>query len=93
MLTKEQWEWVEKSYKELSYKKSTLGMYIRYHRLMNHMTTREIEEKSGVTRAHIHHLELGKREPGAKVIYKICKVFNIDGNTLMKILEEDYETP
>lgn len=93
MLTEQQLEWAEKSCKEKLIKKTAFGMYIRYNRLMNHMTIREVAALTGVTGTHINNLELGRGNvPGLGTVYRLCKVFDIDGNTLMKMMEKDYET-
>jgi transcriptional regulator with XRE-family HTH domain len=92
MLTKEQRDWVKETYK-VKHNPTSLGMFLRYHRLMAPMTIAKVSLFSGLSTSYITNVEIGKRiTPSIKTMFKLCKAYKVDGNTLMKLLEEEYET-
>ena len=61
---------------------SRLGELIRFHRLLNNMTQKDLAEKCGLNESTIRNYELGNRCPDEETLLKIADALHINYYTL-----------
>lgn len=66
-----------------------LGRNLRYYRLKNNMTIKELSEKIGVTNMAISNYEHDKRTPDMKVLRQLADVLNVKVVDFMEIRDEN----
>lgn len=66
-----------------------LGKNLKYYRLKNNMTMKELAEKIGVTNMAISNYESGKRTPDMQILNKLAEVLNIKIMDFMSVRDEN----
>jgi transcriptional regulator with XRE-family HTH domain len=59
------------------------GQKLRALRQRDHLTTRQLAGKLGVSNAHISDLENGKTKPGADLVLRVAKCFAVSTDVLL----------
>lgn len=62
---------------------SLFGKRLKELRIQNKLTQEQLAQKSSLPRSSIAEWELGKREPGAKAIFKIALFFDVSADYLL----------
>lgn len=63
--------------------KERFAKNLKYLRVTNFMSQASLAELLGLERSTVAYWELGKTEPSLATIEKICKIFDVDYNTLL----------
>ena len=58
---------------------------LKYYRLKNNLTKKELASRVGVSAMSITHYENGDREPSIDTIKKLCIIFDITADELLEI--------
>lgn len=71
--------------------KQKFGKLIRENREKKKLSQEQLAEKCNVTDKSISNIELGKSDPKLSTVMRICKVLEIDVNSLVEFtfMEED----
>ena len=68
---------------------SRLGELIRFHRLLNNLTQKDLAEKCGLNESTIRNYELGNRCPDEETLLKIADALHINYYTLAEPTPEN----
>ena len=72
-----------------SNKTNRLGELIRFHRLLNNMTQKDLAEKCGLNESTIRNYELGNRCPDEETLLKVADALQINYYTLAEPTPEN----
>lgn len=65
-----------------------LGLILRNARLDKRMTMRELSERAGLKEVAIHQYETGKRKISVELLFKLCKILNLNVDDVQKELDQ-----
>ena len=65
-----------------------IGEVVRVTRIANDFTTKDLSEKSQVSKSYINEIEKGKKNPSDNILNKLSEGFNLDIEDLL--LLDDY---
>lgn len=68
-----------------------IGRNLKYYRLKNHMTSKALAEKTGVTAMSISNYENGKRNPDIDTLKRLASALNVRVMDFMTVRNEDLQ--
>jgi len=72
----------------MKYEKWKIGQSIRNLRMKHNLSIEDISKKLGVSPSHLTQIELGYRNVGIELLYKMMEVFETDANTVLDITDK-----
>lgn len=60
-----------------------IGEVVRVTRIANDFTTKDLSEKSQVSKSYINEIEKGKKNPSDNILNKLSEGFNLDIEDLL----------
>ncbi len=64
-----------------------IGEVVRVTRIANDFTTKDLSEKSQVSKSYINEIEKGKKTPSNDILNKLSEGFNLDVENLLELNE------
>ena len=64
-----------------------IGEVVKVTRVANDMTTKDLSEKSQVSKSYINEIEKGKKTPSNDILNKLSEGFNLDVENLLELNE------
>ncbi len=64
-----------------------IGEVVRVTRIANDFTTKDLSEKSQVSKSYINEIEKGKKTPSNDILNKLSEGLNLDVETLLELNE------
>ena len=68
-----------------------IGEVVRVTRIANDFTTKDLSEKSQVSKSYINEIEKGKKNPSDNILNKLSEGFNLDIEDLL-LLDEYHDS-
>lgn len=68
-----------------------IGKNLKYYRLKNHLTSKALADKVGISSMSISHYENGKRNPDLTTLKKMAEAMNVRVMDFMTVRDEDLQ--